>query len=245
MVLDLGARSMGTPVEIEYALNLDEPSGQAALYLLQLKPLIRRESRVEVDLEGTPPGECLIVSERSMGNGRDDTICDVVWVDPARFDASKTRDMAEEVESLDRELAKEGRRYVLIGPGRWGTRDPWLGVPVVFSQIAHARIIVEADLAGFRVESSLGSHFFHNVTSMNIGYLTVPARGGPSRVDWDWLSSMEPRRRTGHCVWTSLPEPLEILMDGRTSRAIVRKAVDRLGGDCLSDSMDPSEMTGE
>jgi len=245
MVLDLGARSMGTPVEIEYALNLDEPSGQAALYLLQLKPLIRRESRVEVDLEGTPPEECLIVSERSMGNGRDDTICDVVWVDPARFDASRTRDMAEEIESLDREIAKEGRRYVLIGPGRWGTRDPWLGVPVVFSQIAHARIIVEADLAGFRVESSLGSHFFHNVTSMNIGYLTVPARGGPSRVDWDWLSSMEPRRRTSHCVWTSLPGPLEILMDGRTSRAIVRKAVAGPAGSGLRDSGEAAEFSGE
>ena len=153
--------------------------------------------------------------------------------------------MAEEIESLDREIAKEGRRYVLIGPGRWGTRDPWLGVPVVFSQIAHARIIVEADLAGFRVESSLGSHFFHNVTSMNIGYLTVPARGGPSRVDWDWLSSMEPKRRTSHCVWTSLPGPLEILMDGRTSRAIVRKAVAGPAGSGLRDSGEAAEFPGE
>ena len=95
------------------------------------------------------------------------------------------------------------------------------------------------------MESSLGSHFFHNVTSMNIGYLTVPARGGPSRVDWDWLSALEPRRRTAHCVWTSLAEPLEILMDGRKSRAIVRKAVDRRSGEGPFGPGDPSESTCE
>jgi hypothetical protein len=223
MVLDLGARSMGTPVEIEYALNLDEASGIPSLFLLQLKPLIRGEGKVEVDLEENDPESCFIVSERSMGNGRDTSIRDVVWVDPARFDRSVTRDIAAEIESLDRELGRQGRRYVLVGPGRWGTRDPWLGMPVVFSQISHARVIVEADLPGFRVDSSLGSHFFHNVTSMNIGYLNVPASGGPSKVDWAWLSSFAPELTTPHCAWTVLPDPLEILMDGRKSRAIVRK----------------------
>ncbi len=223
MVLDLGSRSMGTPVEIEYALNLDEESGIPALYLLQLKPLIRGEAKVEVSLESLESRECFIISERSMGNGREAGISDIIWVDPERFDRSLTRDIALEIESLDRELGRLGRRYVLVGPGRWGTRDPWLGVPVVFSQISRARVIVEADLPGFRVDSSLGSHFFHNVTSMNIGYLTVPANSGPSLIDWAWLSSFEPERRSAHCSWTHLPEPLEILMDGRQSRAVIRK----------------------
>lgn len=225
LVLDLGARSMATPVEIEYALNLDEPSGRPALYLLQLKPLIRTEDKIEVELADADPGECLIACERSMGNGRDATIRDVVWVDPARFDRAATQAIALEVEELDRALGEAGSRYLLLGPGRWGTRDPWLGVPVAFSQISRARVIVEADLPGFRVESSLGSHFFHNVTSMNIGYLTVPANGGLSFVDWAWLASFPPERRTAHCAWTRLPEPLEILMDGRRSKAIVRKKV--------------------
>ena len=223
MVLDLGSRSMGTPVEIEYALNLDEDSGRPALYLLQLKPLIRGESKVEVDFESIDAEECFIVSERSMGNGRELDIRDVIWVDPECFDRSVTRDIAYEIEALDRELGRRGRRYILIGPGRWGTRDPWLGVPVVFSQIAHARVIVEADLPGFRVESSLGSHFFHNVTSMNIGYLTVPASGPPSMIDWAWLASFPAEQRSAHCVWTSLPNPVEILMDGRKSRSVIRK----------------------
>ncbi|MBL8968720.1 MAG: hypothetical protein JNG85_17075 [Spirochaetaceae bacterium] len=223
LVLELGARSMGTPVEIEYALNLDEPSGTPALYLLQLKPLIRTEDRVEVDIAEAAREDCLIVSERSMGNGRETGVADVIWVDPERFDRARTMDIAAEVAELDRALGGAGRRYLLLGPGRWGTRDPWLGVPVSFSQISRARVIVEADLPGFRVESSLGSHFFHNVTSMNIGYLTVPANEGPSFVDWAWLASFPPERRTAHCVWTRLPEPLEILMDGRKSKALVRK----------------------
>jgi DNA-binding NarL/FixJ family response regulator len=224
MVLDVAARSMGVPVEIEYAFNLDESSGSPALYLLQIKPLIRSEDKVEVDIEGIDRTECLVVSERSMGNGRDSTLRDVIWVDPDRFDRSATLDIAGEIEELDRELGRAGRRYLLLGPGRWGTRDRWLGVPVTFPQIARARVIVEADLPDFRVDSSLGSHFFHNVTSMNIGYFTVPA-SGQSFVDWTWLASFHPERRTAHCAWTVLPEPLEVLMDGRRSKAIVRKRV--------------------
>ena len=222
MVLDIVSRSMGVPVEIEYAFNLDEASGRPALYLLQIKPLIRSEDKVEVELEGEEPSNCLIVSELSMGNGRDATIRDVVWVDPERFDRSATLDIAAEIEELDRQLGAAGRRYLLVGPGRWGTRDRWLGVPVTFAQISHARVIVEADLPGYHVDSSLGSHFFHNVTSMNIGYFTVPATG-LSFVDWAWLSSFPTERRTARCAWTILPEPLEILMDGRKSKALIRK----------------------
>lgn len=224
MVLDVASRSMGVPVEIEYAFNLDEPSGSPALYLLQIKPLIRSEDKVEIELEGMDPSECLVVSDRSMGNGRDDTIRDIVWVDPARFDKAATLDIAQEIEAIDRELGRLGRRYILLGPGRWGTRDRWLGVPVTFPQISRARVIVEADLPDFQVESSLGSHFFHNVTSMNIGYFTVSS-GGQGFVDWAWLSTFPAERRSAHCFWTVLPEPVEILMDGRRSMAVVRKRV--------------------
>jgi hypothetical protein len=228
MVLDVGSRSMGTPVEIEYALNLDEASGKPALYLLQLKPLIRAESDSSFEFECEDPGEAFILSEKSMGNGRDATICDIVWVDPPSFDRSATEATAKEIEELDRELRELGRRYVLVGPGRWGTRDRWLGIPVVYSQIANARVIVETEMPGFAVDFSFGSHFFHNVISMNVGYLTVPDRGevpggGSSFVDWAWLSSFPPDRRTAHCARARLPGPLEIVMDGRKGRAIVRK----------------------
>jgi hypothetical protein len=222
MVLDVGSRSMGTPVEIEYALNLDEASGKAALYLLQLKPLIRAEQGQSFEFDCADPEEAFILSEKSMGNGRDGTICDIVWVDLTRFDRSVTEVAAREIEELDHELRALGRQYVLIGPGRWGTRDRWLGIPAVYSQIANARIIVETEMPGFPVDFSFGSHFFHNVTSMNIGFLTVPGEG-QNFVDWHWLSSFPPERRTAHCARTRLAEPLEIVMDGRKGRAIVRK----------------------
>ena len=222
MILDVGARSMGTPVEIEYALNLDEPSGLPALYVLQLKPLINQQDRVDVDLESLDRQSCFIYSDKAMGNGRFDDIRDILWVDPESFDRSRTVEMAGEIEELNTLLRAEGRRYVLIGPGRWGTRDRWLGIPVTFAQISRSRVIVEADLEDFVVESSLGSHFFHNVTSMNIGYLKV-AKTDEGFVDWGWLRSMPCARRTAHCRWTRLDSPVEVLMDGRTSKAALLK----------------------
>ncbi|MBU0926256.1 MAG: pyruvate, phosphate dikinase [Spirochaetes bacterium] len=222
-VLEVGAKSMGIPVEIEYAISDDGLGGAPVFYVLQIKPLIQHAGRLEVDIDGVDTADCLIVSERSMGNGRDETIRDVIWVDPERFDRSRTEAMALEIEAIDRELKALGRRYVLIGPGRWGTRDRWLGVPVSFSQISSARVIVEADLPDFRVDSSLGSHFFHNVTSMNIGYLTVPWGGGAGKVDWAWLAGLPVERRTESCVWASLASPLDIVMDGKRGRSIVRK----------------------
>lgn len=226
LVLDVGTRSMGSPVEIEYALNLDEDSGTPAFYILQLKPLIRTDGGGEVELARRDLSAAFIRSPRSMGNGRLDEIRDVIWIDPDRFVRSETAIIATEIEELDRLVASRGRRHLLVGFGRWGTRDPWLGVPVNYSQIAHAAVIVEADLPDFRVESSLGSHFFHNVTSMNIGYLTVPW-SEPGDIDWPWLRARPVARRLAHCVWTELEEPLEVLMDGKASRAAVLKTRDR------------------
>jgi hypothetical protein len=157
-----------------------------------------------------------------MGNGREAGIFDVVWVDPVSFDKSKTVEMAAEIGRIDEEFKKLGKSYILAGPGRWGTRDRWLGIPVSFSQISKARIIVEVDFPDFIVESSLGSHFFHNLTSMNIGYMKIPI-GQDGRMDWKWLKSQPEKFRSEHCVWTSLDKPFEILMDGRKSVAVVLK----------------------
>lgn len=222
MVLDIGARSMGTPVEIEYALNLDEPGERPALYILQLKPLIHLEDRVSIDISSNLPQDSFIFSSKTMGNGREAGIFDVVWVDPVSFDKSKTVEMAAEIGRIDEEFKKLGKSYILAGPGRWGTRDRWLGIPVSFSQISKARIIVEVDFPDFIVESSLGSHFFHNLTSMNIGYMKIPI-GQDGRMDWKWLKSQPEKFRSEHCVWTSLDKPFEILMDGRKSVAVVLK----------------------
>lgn len=222
MILDIGARSMGTPVEIEYALNLDEPTGTPALHILQLKPLIHTQGKIDVDLSLVDRRSCFLSSDKAMGNGRQTDLTDIVWVDPDTFDRSRTVEMAGEIEALDRAIKEAGRRYILIGPGRWGTRDRWLGIPVTFSQISRAKVIVEADLPDFVVDSSLGSHFFHNVTSMDIGYLKI-GKNESSFVDWAWLRSMPQRRATEHCRWTKFDRPLDVRMDGKTSVAVILK----------------------
>lgn len=224
MILGIGSRSMGTPVEIEYAFNLDEACGRPALYILQLKPLIHQQDRIDIDLNSDAGEDAFIRSGKTMGNGRETSLSDIVWVDPSSFDRSRTVEMAAEIEAIDARMKKEGRRYILIGPGRWGTRDRWLGIPVTFAQISYAKLIVEVDLPGFVVDSSLGSHFFHNLTSMNIGYLKITRDEGDF-IDWDWLRSLPLEMSTAHCRWTRMMGPVEVLMDGRSSKAVVRKQV--------------------
>ena len=213
---------MGTPVEIEYAFNLDEDSGKPALYILQLKPLIHIQDRIDVDLNSVGESDAFIRSDKTMGNGRESGLYDILWVDPATFDRSRTVEMAAEIEAIDARMKREGKRCILVGPGRWGTRDRWLGIPVTFAQISSAKVIVEVDLPGFVVDSSLGSHFFHNLTSMNIGYMKIIQDGGGS-IDWEWLRSMPAKMTTEHCRWTSLETPVEVLMDGRSSKAVILK----------------------
>jgi hypothetical protein len=222
MVLAIGSRSMGTPVEIEYAFNLDEPGGKPALYILQLKPLIHLDNKVEVEVPDLVSEESFIYSEKAMGNGREQGLTDIVWVHPDLFDRSRTEEIASEIGRLDAELKARDKHYILVGPGRWGTRDRWLGIPVAFSQISRAKIIAEVDLKDFVVDSSLGSHFFHNLTTMDIGYLKVSARGR-DRIDWVWLKALEPEMTTKHCRWTRLDKPLDVRMDGRNGRASILK----------------------
>ena len=222
-VLDVCSRSMGIPVEIEYAVNLAEPSGRPTLYLLQIKPLVQAGDQVSVDLSGVRDGDCVIRTEASMGNGLDATVQDLVFVKRGGFDREKTHDIALELASINASLKEENRGCVLVGFGRWGTRDPRLGIPVTFNQITQARAIVESDLPEFRVESSLGSHFFHNVTAMNIGYFSIPLGAPGSFVDWDWLESVPPFAETERCVHLRFDRPIAIAMDGARGRAAVLK----------------------
>ncbi len=225
-VLEVGTKSMGIPVEIEYAVSEDGPGGAPVFYMLQIKPLIQRSDRVSVDLGAVVKGECLVASERCMGNGRVHDVSDIVYVDPSRWNPADSGAIAAEIAGLNERLKAEGRPYALVGPGRWGTRDHSLGVPVNFSQISNAKAIVEADLPDFRVDSSLGSHFFHNVTAMNIGYFSA-AYGSPSSfVDWDALAALPLVARTEHCSLVRVERELEILMDGSRGHGVIRPASD-------------------
>jgi hypothetical protein len=131
--------------------------------------------------------------------------------------------MAQELEKLNEKMVAEGKNYILIGPGRWGTRDRWLGIPVVWTQISNAKVIVETDLEDFKVDASLGSHFFHNITTMNIGYLTVHQSNKRDFIDWQWLKSHKAEETTEHFIHLSMENPLIVLMDGKQSISMIKK----------------------
>ncbi len=236
-ILEVCAKSMGIPVEIEYALSLDGKNREPVFYLLQIKPLIQNADKVDINVDGIDRSSCLVVSDRCMGNGKNQAIRDIVYIDPERWDASKTELMALEIAALNAALTAEHKPYVLLGPGRWGTRDRWLGVPVNFAQISGAKAIIEADLPEFRVESSLGSHFFHNVTAMNIGYFSVPYGSSASFVDWKSLAALPCLFRGEYCVHARCEEPLELLMDGKKGHGALKKPGMRLTGDDKSDNI--------
>jgi len=222
LLLRLFREAMGSPVEIEYAVDLEKgDNGKPTFYLLQIKPLIRNEEEVAVDLEKVNPENLVIYASRGMGNGVVHGIRDVVFVKPEAFDNTKTREMAGEITRINKKMEQEGKEYILIGPGRWGTRDPFTGIPVLWANISKARIIAEMGLPGFPLDSSLGSHFFHNVTSMNVGYFSIPYHSRDASVNMELINRQPVVEETGFIKHVVFPDELKIRMDGRKRQALV------------------------
>jgi hypothetical protein len=150
-----------------------------------------------------------------------DDICDLIYVDPVLFDKMQTKEMARQIEVLNRKMVAEDRKYILIGPGRWGTRDPFIGIPVNWSQISNAKVIVETSLENFPLDASLGSHFFHNVTSMNVGYFSIQHDSHTSFIRWDELENQELIEENGFVKHIRFKEPVCIMMDGKKRISII------------------------
>lgn len=224
-LLELIRDAMETPVEIEFAVNLDpDPAnGKPTFTLLQIKHQLLDNVEVNLAAADLDPADLFLFSERCVGNGVVDGLCDVVWVDPAGFDKFETPVLATLIEQLNDRFRLQGGKYVLIGPGRWGSNDRHLGIPITWSMISCAQVIVEYAMENFQADASLGSHFFHNVTSLNIGYFTVPYPRGSSVLDWDWLRAQPEVGRSGCLVHTRLETPLHIVMDGRRSASAIFK----------------------
>ena len=224
LLLGLFREAMGSPVEIEYAVDLEAgDNDRPTFYLLQIKPLIRHEEELELDLTGEhTPEKTLLYARKGMGNGRLDGIRDVIYVSPATFDKMKTREIAAEISKFNRKMNIAGKDYILIGPGRWGSRDPYTGIPVSWAQISRARIIVEMGLPDFPLDGSLGSHFFHNVTSMNIGYFSVPYCSQDAILNIEMLEKQELVEELVFSRHVRFQQNLEILMDGRAREALIR-----------------------
>jgi hypothetical protein len=222
VVLDVVKEALGSAVEIEFAIDLNKDENyKASFYLLQIKPLIGNVDDFTIDMAKIDKNEILLYSEKEMGNGMIETIDEVVFVDPDTFDKGKTVEMAEEIDKINAEMIKAGRKYILIGPGRWGTRDRWIGVPVTWPQISHAKVIVETSLDGFPLDASSGSHFFHNVTSMNVGYFCVQPELSDSFIRYDLLKSQKNIRKTDYFSIVKFEKPLTVRMDGKKRISVV------------------------
>jgi hypothetical protein len=224
LILDVGKEALGSPVEIEYSVDLDRAeNGKPSFFILQIKPMMGTEGEYTFDIDDIEHEDMIIHAEKSMGNGKVDEITDVVYVDPGSFDRMKTKEIAVQIETINRKLVSEGLKYVLIGPGRWGTRDPFIGIPVNWAQISGARVIVETSLEDFPLDASLGSHFFHNVTSMNVGYFSIQHDSSSSFIRWDVLAQQEVVEETPFVKHIRFKEPICIMMDGKKRISIILK----------------------
>ncbi|MCX6250034.1 MAG: pyruvate, phosphate dikinase [Bacteroidetes bacterium] len=222
VVLDVVKEALGSPVEIEFAVDLDKDEDyKASFYLLQIKPLIGNIQDYEIDLKKVNNDEILLYAEKEMGNGLIDTIHDVIFVDPDEFDKSKTIEMSEEMEKINRTMIHEERKYVLIGPGRWGTHDRYIGIPVAWPQISNAKVVVETSLEGFPLDASSGSHFFHNVTSMNVGYFSINPEVSSGFIRWDILKQHKNVTKTKYFRIAHFEKPLVVRMDGKKRIAVI------------------------
>jgi hypothetical protein len=222
VLLNTIKEAFGSPVEIEYAVDLERTkNGLPTFYLLQIKPLIGNQISQNIIIEKMDRSKMVLFTKSSLGNGEISDIRDVIFVDTNAFSKLKTMEMAAEIEALNNLMIKSNRQYILIGPGRWGSRDRFVGIPVNWSQISNAKVIVEVSLENFPLDSSLGSHFFHNVTSMNIGYFSVLHSSPVDFVNWEMLNAQKVVHKTNFFKHVQFKKPVTILMDGRIKTAAI------------------------
>ena len=221
MSMKYGAESMRRPVEIEFACNVnDDRTGE--FYLLQIRPIVDSKQVLDEDLGSIPDDKCLLRSHNSLGHGISEDVVDVVYVKADEdFSAINNPAIADDIERINRKFLDEGKNYVLIGPGRWGSSDYWLGIPVKWPHISAARVIVEAALKNYHVDPSQGTHFFQNLTSFGVGYFTVNAYSGDGVYQQSLLDSMPAVEETQYVRHVRFDRPLKIMMDGMSQEGVV------------------------
>ncbi|MDR0559303.1 MAG: phosphoenolpyruvate synthase [Prevotellaceae bacterium] len=223
-ILKTGQNDMGYPVEIEFAVNLGQTKEHLSVFnLLQIRPIVENKELISENISLIDKNQTIISSTHVLGNGIMDDVCDIVYVKPENFDASRSREMAAEIEKINAQISSEGKCFILIGPGRWGSSDPWLGIPVKWTQISAARLIVESGLENYRVDPSQGTHFFHNLTSFKVGYFTVNTYKDDGYIDVDYLSQFQTVFENRDIKHIRLPSPAVIKISGKSGIGVVMK----------------------
>ncbi len=226
-VLKLGQQEMGRPVEIEFAVNLEEDRNKeiaGTFYLLQIRPIVDSKEMMEEDLTLISGEECLLYSRHALGHGITNDVYDIIYVKTEGFSASNNQLIAYEIEKINRQMTNEGKPYILVGPGRWGSSDSWLGIPVKWPHISSARVIVESGLENYRIEPSQGTHFFQNLTSFGVGYFTInPYIAGDGIFDESFLNAQPAVEETRFLRHVRFEKPIVIKIDGKKNLGVVLK----------------------
>lgn len=220
-VLKIGQHEMGHPVEVEFAVNLNYSGGISNFYLLQIRPIVQNKETIEEDIEQIKQEETIISSNHSLGNGIIDNIYDIIYVKPQSFNASANVKTAYEIEELNKKLSEENRGYALIGPGRWGSGDSWLGIPVRWSQISSVRVLVEAGLANYRVDPSQGTHFFHNLTAFRVAYFSINPYKEDGYYNHEYLDQLPAIYESDQLRHVRLNKPAIVKVDGKKGKGVI------------------------
>ncbi len=224
-LLEIGDAALGMPVEIEFAVDLKKNIKQdqyPAFYVLQIRPLTIGTEEVSIPKE-LDKENILLATNKGMGNGTFKHLKDIIYLDPRKFDKGKTQQMKKEISRLNQEMDTQNRDYILIGPGRWGSQDRFLGIPVRFIDIHRAKVIVEMGLKDFNIDPSQGTHFFHNVVAMKLGYFSVPYHSQTNFIDWEWVYNQDAEQKSPYFFHIRTYNPLQVKMDGRIGRAVILK----------------------
>ncbi len=223
-VIEIGQQEMAKPIEIEFAVELNKPKGEPKLFnLLQIRPIVDNNQSIDKDLKNISMEKAIVYSKNALGNGVIRDIRDFVYVKPESFDASKNPDIANRIGELNDKFIEKQQNYVLVGPGRWGSADSWLGIPVKWPQISAARVIVESGLSNYRIDPSQGTHFFQNLTSFRVAYLTINPYIKDGLYDLDYLSSFKAAYEDEYIRHIHFKDPILIEVDGQVSIGVVYK----------------------
>ncbi|MCF6342749.1 MAG: PEP/pyruvate-binding domain-containing protein, partial [Bacteroidales bacterium] len=223
-VLTLGEREMGNPIEIEFVVDLNPgPGKKVSFNLLQIRPIALREESVHINIKKIKKKDTLIISEAALGNGVIDDVFDLVYIKPQNFDAAHNDETARMIAAVNEKFLKENKSYILIGPGRWGSADPWLGIPVKWPQISAARLIIESGLENYRIDPSQGTHFFQNLTSFRVGYFTINPFIDDGFYDLEYLDKAEAVFENEVIRHVRFDKPLIIKIDGKKNLGLVFK----------------------
>jgi CheY-like chemotaxis protein len=223
-LLEIGQREMNNPIEIEFAANLETPAGTPKIFnFLQIRPIVHTEETHHINLDHIKITETIIYSESALGNGIFRGIHDLVYVKPESFNAANNKSVATKIEKINLSFVKQTKGYILIGPGRWGTTDPWLGIPVKWPQISAARVIIESGLKNYRIDPSQGTHFFQNLTSFRVGYFTINPYINEGFYNVEYLNGLEAVYEDSFIRHIRFENPLEVMIDGKKHKGVILK----------------------